>query len=96
MLIAKTSLLIEGVVQILYQVFLHDSRGFINGARFEAILQPLVDQIENEIVLNSPKLMELISSALAQLGQAVNDDIQWKQLNYQILMKTRNNESRIR
>lgn len=95
-LIAKTNLLIEGVLKTLYQVFLHDSRGFINGARFEAILQPLVDQIENQIVLDSPKLMELVSSALAQLGQAVNDDIQWKQLNYQILMKTRNNESRIR
>lgn len=92
----KIGLLIESVVETLYQVFLHDSRSFINGARFEAILQPLVDQIENEIVLDSPKSMELVSSALAQLGQAVNDDIQWKQLNYQILMKTRNNESRIR
>lgn len=95
-LIQKTRLLIDSVVETLYQVFLHDSRGFINGARFEAILQPLVDQIENEIVLDSPKSMELVSSALAQLGQTVNDDIQWKQLNYQILMKTRNNESRIR
>lgn len=95
-LIAKTRLLIDSIVETLYQVFLHDSRGFINGARFEEILQPLVDQIENEIILDSPKSMELISSCLAQLGQDVNDDIQWKQLNYQILMKTRNNESRIR
>lgn len=95
-LLAKTRLLIESVVETLHQVFLHDSRGFINGARFEAILQPLVDQIENEIVLDSTKSMNLVSSCLAQLGQAVNDDIQWKQLNYQILMKTRNNESRIR
>lgn len=94
--IGKTRLLIESVVETLYQVFLHDSRGFINIARFEAILQPLVDQIENEIVLDSSKSMDLVSSCLAQLGQAVNDDIQWKQLNYQILMKTRNNESRIR
>lgn len=96
LLLKKTGLLIDSVVETLYQVFLHDSRGFINGARFEAILQPLVDQIENEIVLDSTKSMDLVSSCLAQLGQAVNDDIQWKQLNYQILMKTRNNESRIR
>lgn len=95
-LVEKTRLLIDSIVETLYQVFLHDSRGFINGARFEAILQPLVDQIENEIILDSPKSMDLISSCLAQLGQNVNDDIQWKQLNYQILMKTRNNESRIR
>lgn len=94
--IEKARLLIGSVVETLFQVFLHDSRGFINGARFEALLQPLVDQIENEIVLDSSKSMDLISSCLAQLGQANNDDIQWKQLNYQILMKTRNNESRIR
>lgn len=92
----KACLLIDSVVETLYQVFLHDSRGFMNGARFEAILQPLVDQIENEIVLNSQKSMDLVSAALSQLAQAVNDDIQWKRLNYQILMKTRNNESRIR
>lgn len=95
-LIARNRLLIESIVETLYQVFLHDSRGFINGGRFEALLQPMVDQIENEIVLDSTKTMQLVSSCLAQLGQAVNDDIQWKQLNYQILMKTRNNESRIR
>lgn len=92
----KTRLLIDSVVETLHQVFLHDNRNFMNGARFEAILQPLTDQIENEIVLDSTKSMDLISSCLAQLGHAVNDDIQWKQLNYQILMKTRNNESRIR
>lgn len=95
-MIEKTRLLIDSIVETLYQVFLHDGRGFINGARFEAILQPLVDQIENEIILDSSKSMDLISSCLAQLGQCVNDDIQWKQLNYQILMKIRNNESRIR
>lgn len=92
----KQKLLIDSIVKTLYQVFLHDSRGFVNGARFEKLLQPLVDQIENEIVLDSPETMELVSSCLAQLGTAVNDDIQWKQLNYQVLMKSRNNESRIR
>lgn len=95
-MIEKTRLLVDSIVETLHQVFLHDGRGFINGARFEAVLQPLVDQIENEIILDSSKSMDAISSCLAQLGQCVNDDIQWKQLNYHILMKTRNNESRIR
>lgn len=95
-MVEKTRLLIDSVVETLYQVFLHDSRGFINGARFDALLQPLVDQIENEVILESAKSMDLIASCLAQLAQDVNDDIQWKQLNYQILMKTRNNESSIR
>lgn len=96
MSVEKTRLLIESVVRTLYQVFLHDSRGFMNGARFEKLLQPLIDQIENEIVLDSSETMDMVSSCLAQLGTAVNDDIQWKQLNYQILMKSRNNDSRIR
>lgn len=92
----KCSLLIQQIVGTLYQIFLHDSQGFVNGSRFEALLQPLVDQIENEIVLHSSENKELLSKCLAQLGIAVNDDIQWKQLNYQILMKTRNNNSEIR
>lgn len=92
----KTALLIQSVVETLYQVFLHDSRGFINGMRFDVLVQPLVDLIENNIVLDEPPLMSLISMCLAQLGIAVNDDIQWKQLNYQILLKTRSNESSVR
>lgn len=92
----KTELLVKSVLDTLGLVFLHDSRGFINEQRFETLLQPLVDQIENEIVLESTQLKEILSSTLAQLGVALNDDIRWKQLNYQILMKTRNNESHIR
>lgn len=92
----KTAMLIQSVVDTLYHVFLYDSRGFINGMRFDVLVQPLVDLIENNIVLDEPSLMSLISTCLAQLGIAVNDDIQWKQLNYQILLKTRSNESNVR
>lgn len=92
----KAELLVASVLGTLNLVFLHDSRGFINEQRFERLLQPLVDQIESDIVLRSTPLKETLSSTLAQLGVALNDDIRWKQLNYQILMKTRNNESHIR
>lgn len=92
----RAELLIKSILETLGLVFLHDSRGFINEQRFETMLQPLVDQIENEIILESTELKEMLSSTLAQLGVALNDDIRWKQLNYQILMKTRSNESHIR
>lgn len=92
----KLQLLLESILNTLNFVFLHDNRGFIDATRFEMLLQPLVDQIEHEIVLESPKLMDLLSSTIAQFGTAANDDIRWKQLNYQILMKTRDNESHIR
>lgn len=92
----KLHLLLESILKTLNFVFLHDNRAFINATRFETLLQPLADQIEHEIVLESPKLMNLLSSTIAQFGIAANDDILWKQLNYQILMKTRDNESHIR
>lgn len=92
----KTALLVQSILDTLGLVFLYDSRGFINEQRFGTLLQPLVDQIENDIVLDSDQLKETLSSTLAQLGVALNDDIRWKQLNYQILMKTRHNEYRIR
>lgn len=94
--VEKRSLLAHQIVSTLYQIFLHDSQGFVNGSRFESLLQPLVDQIESELILRSEENKELLSKCLGQLGMAINDDIQWKQLNYQILMKTRNNDPDIR
>lgn len=90
------SILLGHIVGTLNQIFLHDSQRFMNASRFDALLQPLVDQIENGIVLNSEKNQQLLTTCLAQLGTAINDDIMWKQLNYQILLKTRSNEPEIR
>lgn len=94
--LAQSSLLVFSIVETLYQVFLHNSHSSVNSSRFEVLVQPLVDQIENALVLNDSNTMDLVSQAITQLGVAFNDDIQWKQLNYQVLMKTRNNSSSIR
>lgn len=94
--VEKSVILIESIIETLYQTFLYGSTGFINHSRFDVLLQPLVDQIENEIVLNSASIKSLLSKCLAQLALVTNDDTLWKQLNYQILMKTRNNSSEIR
>lgn len=91
-----SSLLLTNVIETLHQIFLHDSQGFINGNRFEMVMQPLVDQIENEIILKTTENKNTLSTAIAQFGVAANDDIHWKQLNYQILMKTRSNSSEAR
>lgn len=88
--------LIENIIQTLSNVFLHDSQGFINNHRFDILMQPIVDQLENELVLSSEPTKEKIPFCLAQLAKAVNDDTMWKQLNYQILLKTRNNNADIR
>lgn len=75
---------------------MHDSQGFINSHRFEILLQPIVNQLENELVLNNPLIKEKLPLCLAQLASAVNDDLMWKQLNYQILLKTRHGNSDVR
>lgn len=91
-----SALLLSSVIETLHQIFLHDSQGFVNSSRFEMLMQPLVDQIESEVALQSVQIKDKLSSCIAQFGVAANDDIHWKQLNYQILMKTRSNDSAVR
>ena len=94
--VEKSILLIESIVNTLHHVFLHDSQGFTNSARFDILMQPLVDQIENDFVLKSASTKPLLQNCLAQFGIAVNDDTLWKRLNYQILVKTRSEEPEIK
>lgn len=92
----KCASLIESIIQTLYQICLHDSQGFINSHRFDILHQSIVDQLINLIVLKNDNIKAQIPMCLAQLAVAANDDTMWKQLNYQILLKTRNTNSHIR
>lgn len=86
---AKNLFLTEHILRTLNNIFLHDHQHFINTQRFDVIMQPIVDQIENEFVLADENMQQLVRSCVAQLAVAASDDILWKQLNYQVLMKTR-------
>lgn len=45
---ASAQLLLQYVLQTLYRVFQHDSgQGFVNKERFDALMQPLVDQVKH-------------------------------------------------
>lgn len=77
------------ILKTLYNIFLHDHQNFISGQRFDLIMQPIVDMIENESVLRNADHQELLKMTIAQLPCSASDDILWKQLNYQVLMKTR-------
>lgn len=88
--------LVSAIIRTVYLVCLHDSQGFVNNHRFELLLAPLVDQLQNQLVLSQPDVKEQIPACLAQLAVAVNDDTAWKQLNYQILLKTRNPHAEVR
>lgn len=86
---AKNLYLTEYILRTLNNIFLHDHQNFINTQRFDIIMQPIADQIENECVLADDNMQQLIRTCVAQLAVAASDDILWKQLNYQVLMKTR-------
>lgn len=92
----NSRLLVSAIVRTVYLVCLHDSQGFVNTHRFEILLAPLVDQLQNHLVLDDADVKEQIPACLAQLAVAVNEDTAWKQINYQILLKTRNPDATVR
>lgn len=88
--------LTEFILSSLQNIFLHDHQNFINSQRFEIIMQPIVDEIENELVIKDERVQQLLRTCIAQLAVAAGDDILWKQLNYQVLLKTRSDTPEIR
>lgn len=85
----KNLYLTQFILKTLQNIFLHDHQNFVNTNRFDTIMQPIVDQIENKFVMNDDAMQSLVRATVAQLAVAASDDILWKQLNYQVLMKTR-------
>ncbi|XP_054745117.1 HEAT repeat-containing protein 1 homolog [Anastrepha obliqua] len=93
---ALTTDIVKVILNTLYTIFLHNSKDFINSHRFDLLMQPLVDQLENRLVLENEELQQSLQSCLAQMAAAVSNDVMWKQLNYQVLMKTRTNVPEVR
>lgn len=47
---SSAQLLLQYVLRTLYRVFQHDSgQGFVNKERFDALMQPLVDQVNKKL-----------------------------------------------
>ncbi|CAG5048433.1 unnamed protein product [Parnassius apollo] len=91
--------LVNYIMKTLHVVFLYDSQNFLNKDRFETLMQPVVDQLENTvggISCLKTRATELIIPCIAQFAVATADDSLWKLLNYQILLKTRHNDAEIR
>lgn len=95
----KCTSLVNYIIKTLHVVFLYDSQNFMNKDRFETLMQPVVDQLENTIggIDNlKSRAAESIIPCIAQFAVATADDSLWKLLNYQVLLKTRHNEAEIR
>ena len=95
----KCCLPLQFILNCLYKIFLCDTQHFLSKERAEALMMPLVDQLENGLG-GEEKFQEQVTKhlipCLAQFSVAMADDLLWKPLNYQILLKTRNSSPKVR
>uniref|UniRef100_A0A8D3DWG2 HEAT repeat-containing protein 1 n=1 Tax=Scophthalmus maximus TaxID=52904 RepID=A0A8D3DWG2_SCOMX len=95
----KIALLLHCVLDCLQKIFLYDTQRFLSRERADALMSPLVDQLENTWgaePLYQQTVTQHLVPCVAQFSVALNDDAQWKTLNYQILMKTRHSDAKVR
>ncbi|XP_021702400.1 HEAT repeat-containing protein 1 homolog [Aedes aegypti] len=93
---SKNVTLIRYILRTLLSILVHDNQNFINSVRFDTMLQPISDQLENTLIFEDNEIRGLVVNCLAQMAVAVADDTLWRQLNHQVLLKTRNNDPEIR
>lgn len=90
---------LNNILDTLTTCCLNDNHCMIDKDTFDFLMQPLVDQLEN-LSVGEKTYHELISSHLspciAQFMASVTDNTLWKKLNYQILLKTRNDSPMVR
>ncbi|XP_026078718.1 HEAT repeat-containing protein 1 [Carassius auratus] len=97
--VSKSSLLLQHVLDCLHKIFLYDTQRFLSKERADALLGPLVDQLENMLggdEIYKSHITKHLVPCVAQFAVAMGDDSQWKVLNYQILLKTRHSSPKVR
>lgn len=92
----RNTLLLEYVLKTLLYIFTYDSRRFVNKDRFGVLMQPIVDQLENDLEDLEKRADELIVPCLVNFSVAAGNDALWKQSNYQILLKMRHSNPKMR
>ncbi|KFO34254.1 HEAT repeat-containing protein 1 [Fukomys damarensis] len=95
----KCCLLLQFILNCLYKIFLFDTQHFLSKERAEALMMPLVDQLENRLGGEEEfqqRVTQHLIPCIAQFSVAMADDSLWKPLNYQILLKTRDSSPKVR
>uniref|UniRef100_A0A3Q0SAU3 HEAT repeat-containing protein 1 n=1 Tax=Amphilophus citrinellus TaxID=61819 RepID=A0A3Q0SAU3_AMPCI len=95
----KSCLLLQYILDCLYKIFLYDTQRFLSRERADALLSPLVDQLENRLggeQRYQQRITQHLVPCVGQFSVAMADDSQWKTLNYQILLKTRHSDAKVR
>uniref|UniRef100_A0A4W3IM72 HEAT repeat-containing protein 1 n=1 Tax=Callorhinchus milii TaxID=7868 RepID=A0A4W3IM72_CALMI len=95
----KSCLLLQFVINCLHKIFLYDTHRFVSKERADALMMPLVDQLENMLggeEKYKERVVTHVIPCVAQFSVALGDDSLWKPLNYQILLKTRDSLAKVR
>lgn len=105
----SSATLVFNILQTLHTIFLYSNRpnnqslreGSNNQSdrfnnRFNTLMEPLVNVLDNEDYLKEKNVQEILPKCFAQFTLTVNDDVLWKQLNHQILLKTRSDSVLVR
>lgn len=99
--ISQKSGLLKLVCLTLHSIFHHDNSNILTKERFEMLLQPLIDQLENVTDSdNNGDIIDVVQNdvipLLGEVASEVADDTCQKLLNYQILLKSRHTSSTVR
>ncbi|XP_076155665.1 HEAT repeat-containing protein 1 [Alosa pseudoharengus] len=95
----KSCQLLQYVLDCLQKVFLYDTMRFLSKERADALMNPLVDQLENMLggeEVYQTRVTKHLVPCIGQFAVAMGDDTQWKVLNYQVLLKTRHSSPKVR
>uniref|UniRef100_A0A3B3C4Z2 HEAT repeat-containing protein 1 n=1 Tax=Oryzias melastigma TaxID=30732 RepID=A0A3B3C4Z2_ORYME len=95
----KNCLLLQLGLNCLQKIFLYDTKCFLNQERADALLSPLVEQLENQLggeQVYQQRVTQHLLPCLGQFSVALADDSLWKTLNYEVLLKTRHGDSKVR
>ncbi|XP_053394592.1 HEAT repeat-containing protein 1-like isoform X2 [Mercenaria mercenaria] len=96
---SRSCQLLEFILDCINKCCVYDTEGFINKERFDLLMQPLVDQLENQQggeVMYEKRINEHLVPCIVQLCVAAQDDSLWRALNYQVCLKTRNQQSTVK
>ena len=82
---------------VLSKFFKYDSAGYFNADQCDLLSQPLVDQLDNyRDPASFGRLIDHLVPAITGFTACLNDDTLWKPLHYQVLLKSRHDEPRVR
>jgi len=91
--------LIGHLADSLYKCFLYDSSGFLNDARFDRIVGPLVSQIGNTLggdVVYRARMEAHVMPCVVQMAVTMHDDTKWRMLAHAVLQHTRDSRASVR